>query len=330
MKLGFFVISAISFFYLTTSGRAEEMSFSLSPEISNIKGQAYENVYLDNQKISELSWQIKNVQMLAVNSRLSYQKMKFGLSYGNSFSQGNNQTMVDSDWVGTYGGKGCSDGNSCYNDWTHRSWSEEKTTQIRNFDANAYYDILSNFSLGLGFKQNTFKWEAWGTNYIYSSTDSFENLTGFRNESGTFSGKIISYQQKMNIPYIGAEINQPLFNKKLMINVRGAYSPWVNASTVDNHHLRDLTIKSSFNNGSYYSVGIGLEYFLLKNASVGMRYEFNQISENRGNATYYYSGRSPFSSRNAASYSNKYEKIGFFFKYIFNFQDDLIKNSMYL
>jgi outer membrane protease len=96
--------------------------FSIGVSIDQVNGIAYENVYNGNKKISELIWEIQDVHMATLHFEAPiYEKLKLRASYGTALDKGDPKaTMVDSDWIG---GAGYDDGNTNYNNWTHRSWS---------------------------------------------------------------------------------------------------------------------------------------------------------------------------------------------------------------
>jgi outer membrane protease len=187
-----------------------------------------------------------------------------------------------------------------------------------NFDANLSYNFVYNFRFNLGYRRTFFKWRDYGGDYVYSDA-------GFRDTVGNFGGGTgIMYEQSMNIPYIGLEYEQPLFNKKLWINLSGAYSNQVKADGYDYHILRETEFVDEFRGGTYYNLGAKIQYMVRRDLSLGFGYEYNEVKEIIGNTTIKDRTSGATSTcENCAGLSNKYEKFSIFLKYFFNIPEDL-------
>jgi outer membrane protease len=223
--------------------------------------------------------------------------------------------MVNSDWLG---GSGYDNGNANANNWTDRANSNVEIAQANNFDANLSYNVFYNINFNLGYKRTYFKWRDFGRDYIYSESS-------FRDTSGNFGGATgIIYDQTMNIPYIGLEVQQPLFKNKLLLTLSGAYSDQVSATGYDQHLVRNLDFRDEFEGGEYYNIGAKFDYFATKNLAIGFAYEYNEVKEIIGNSvtTNTTSGAST-SCSDCAGLSNKYEKFSLSMKYLFDIPESV-------
>lgn len=277
--------------------KSSEYIVTISPAVSTFNITAYQSNYnSSDQKRSEAMWESNDIAMLSLNTQILFKKkLRIGVKYSNSVSSGSS-SMIDTDWAGTYLGQGCSDGDKCYDSWTHRSWHDETTAvNMSSLDVNAYYNLFSPINIGVGFRNDNFRWKALNGTYIYSSY-SAGTLTGYRDQSGTLTGKSVTYKQKTYIPYVGLELNHSFFNKRLSLFLRGAYSNFYNLTNDEEH------------NYEYYNYGGSVEFLVNKkrDISIGFESEIGNLEVSKKQA-------------GSDSISQEYELYSFYLKHKFSF-----------
>lgn len=234
---------------VTHEQRLKVGSVDLSMGLGLLNGRSQEKVYDDGEKLSQLTWDMKQVPTLHLG--LAFHPLDW-LSYDlrgwTRISDGNSH-MKDYDWI--------SDEDV---GWTH--YSNHPKTRLKNawqleFAATAWALKREDVALGVmaGYQRSRFDWDSKGGSYIYSSDN------GFRDLEGNFPGgeKAISYQQTYDTPYLGLV---GLYNlKNWTLESRFKYSQWVRARDFDTHHMRDLTFSgSNGNTGRMQSLALGLTY----------------------------------------------------------------------
>jgi len=137
-----------------------------------------------------------------------------------------------------------------------------------------------NFNAELGFKRDNWRWSASGGSFIYSTF-------AFRDTAGVFANiPVISYEQTINTPYVGATASYRDESFSLFLRVAG--SPLVFAETVDQHYLRSLTITDTFSSGKMVNVDMSGTWHISGNVDLSMNYSYVKYYENRGDAHYNY------------------------------------------
>jgi len=234
---------------VTNEQRLKVGGVDLSMGLGLLNGRSQEKVYDDGEKLSQLTWDIKQVPTLHLG--LAFHPLDW-LSYdlrGWTRISGGNSHMKDYDWL--------SDEDV---GWTH--YSDHPKTRLKNawqveFAATAWALKREDLALGVtaGYQRSRFDWDSKGGSYVYTS----EN--GFRDLEGNFPGgeKAISYQQTYDTPYLGLV---GLYNlKNWTLESRFKYSQWVRARDFDTHHMRDLTFSGdNGNTGRMQSLALGLAY----------------------------------------------------------------------
>jgi len=240
-------------------------------------GVAHELVYQGGHKLSELIWDIKNVLMLEANVSALLSRSK-GVRLNASISsmvKKQDSTMDDYDWfiVGA--------------DWTH--WSHHENTTLEKgltFDVSLSKRIFSNesgafnFEGEIGFRRDNWRWSASGGSFVYS-------VAGFRDTTGVFANiPVISYEQTINTPYVGASASYR--EKDVSLYLRLAGSPMVFAETVDQHYLRSLTITDTFRSGKMVNVDVSGIWHMSKSVDLSINYSYVKYFEKKGDAHYNY------------------------------------------
>jgi plasminogen activator len=227
------------------------VTFSVRAQIGHISGEANEWVYDGGYVLSQLIWEIESLTMIGVGATVELNKWftlqgdLWGMAADGS------GTMDDYDWMvpGT--------------DWTHWSHHEDvDVTQGRIVDLSVEvfpFRGLDDHPVSvcgvLGHRMENYEWEARGGSYVYSDS-------GFRDSSGSFTdGELgITYEQKLHVTYVGVVASYQWENFDFGFRLIG--SPFVYGDADDRHHMRDLEMHASLENGDMYSVGLSLSYHL--------------------------------------------------------------------
>lgn len=251
---------------LVVSGR---MSLNL------LHGESGEYVYEPsrNHKLSELQWQIEDVYMLGLGgsiSPLAWLKLNADLWFKLNKGSGN---MDDFDWYIE---------NFQYTDWSHHE--NVDLTRGVMFDINAemtFYEYMANRFYGIvGFKYDTWEWEAFGGSYTYSTFALYDTVGSFADDE-----KVISYEQNYYAPYIGLGFSSDLSETPLTFSGRVIYSPFVSGDDKDQHHLRDLVFEEEYDSGTLFSCDLTGSYHFTSNITMTLAYHFQLYDEMRGSTT---------------------------------------------
>jgi len=245
------------------------------------------------KKISELIWEIKNVNLLGLGIKIpTKNKIKFNFSI-EAMLNDNKGLMNDYDWL--------KDDNSNWSDWsTHPNTN---ITNITNMDFNLEYKLKSNkykmnylLNLGASRRHHTFK--SYGGDYIYSSDDAF------RDNIGTFDNILgISYEETFTSLYIKASLYKPI--NRFYFNASFLYSPLTYIENIDTHHLRGFTNTNIFYISSMYESSFDIRYYIQKNISIGIDYKYRVYPQSNGTTTRIY-----FEDTNDAKVGDSYRYSG--------------------
>lgn len=234
---------------VTNEQRLKVGSVDLSMGLGLLNGRSQEKVYGGGKKISQLTWDIKQVPTLHLG--LAFHPLDW-LSYdlrGWTRVSGGNSHMKDYDWS--------SDEDVGWTDYSDHPKTRLKNAWQVEFSGTAWALKREDLALGVmaGYQRSRFDWDARGGSYVYSSPD------GFRDQQGNFPDgeKGITYQQTYDTPYLGLV---GLYNlKNWTLESRFKYSQWVKAKGFDTHHERDTTFSdNNGNTGRMQSLALGLTY----------------------------------------------------------------------
>ncbi len=238
-----------------------------------LTGESQEYVFdpASGRKVSELTWELTDIYML--NGGISIRPLswvRINMDLWLKLTDGNGD-MDDYDWFV----EGL--------DWTHWSHTDdlELTTGFM-LDMNVEFPFYStgetSFSGFVGYKYDTWEWEAKGGNYIYS-------VYSFRDTAGSFppgeSG--ITYEQWFHVPYVGIGFNSRLTN--VSFHGRLIASPFVQAGDEDHHHMRNLLFEEDFDNGSMVALDIGGGYHFTEHLALLLSYHYQKYNEMKGDMT---------------------------------------------
>ncbi|WP_230532992.1 omptin family outer membrane protease [Microvirga roseola] len=234
-------------------------------------GEYVYNVPGDRSKVSQLDWQIDGAAIIGV--RVIFKPLDWLEVKGAGFTVlDSDNAMDDFDWLAGYDG---------FDSWTH--WSHSKDTQLAKFyqvDASAAAQLFDAGRIRVsgiaGYRFQTFKMNAYGGSYIYSSE------MGFRDVEGSFPPGLlgIAYQQWWHTPYLGLGVRYTGDN--LTVNAEVIGSPFVMAHDKDHHNLRGLVFEEAFAPDRMLGAALGVEYALTDSIALTGRVEYQKFLEARG------------------------------------------------
>lgn len=264
---------------------AAGFSFSLGSSVGLVEGTASELVYYypygKKFKLSELTWDLKDVVMAGVHGSVGYGRwLRLNLGVRSALTEGNGM-MVDRDWVYT-------DSVSLFLEPNDNNWTHESRHPDTSLDKGTIFDLnlsvlalpAGPFSLRgiVGYKNDTWNWSARGGTYVYS-------IYGFRDYTGIIPAglEVITYEQKYSIPYIGlaASLAWPSFQ----LESRLLFSPLVSASDSDNHVAKGVLYEGDFSRGTYVGLGLNATWAFARHWAAMLGVEYQSISEMTGDVT---------------------------------------------
>ncbi len=239
-----------------------------------LNGQANELVYWpsgSSTKISQLIWSFNNVLM--IGGGITIQPARWLKFNGDVFlnGSGGSNDLVDYDWRYTTTA------------WSDRSNHDDvELTSGIMFDINAEFIFFqkekSSLSAILGYKQDSWEWEARGGEFIYS-------IGGFRNSIGTFSDGLlgVTYEQTFQTPYVGLGFQFDL--DPMVLDGRFCFSAFSSASDTDHHHLRNLVYEREFDPATMIYFNFGATYKFTKHFALAGRFQLTKYFTTRGDTT---------------------------------------------
>jgi outer membrane protease len=294
------------------------ISISISTGVLN--GESEEYVYDGSSKLSKLTWELDNVQMVGVEASVGLTE-KVSLNFGGWFNSDNGKgTMEDYDWY---------DGDD--SPWTDYTESNSYVEEAMMLDASISYLLVKNKNYSLsttaGFRHDKFRWNSYDATGIYS----FYDLSYLRAQDVELYGQNISYKQEYYVPYIGLDLKYNLSDKwKFTSYIRGSLWAWGEAedihhnpsgsytvndngpsdlvgATADGYDGYDDYYNDKIENMAYLSLGMTLDYFLLENLIVTFSADFQKYFRETGEneAVVYY-----YNDDGSGSYINEYDSSG--------------------
>ena len=272
MKQLIFFIS-LSVFVFANNIVNKQISLSL------INTQSHELVYSPStrKKLSELIWKADDIQLLGMQFDLLLPNSSFiQFSYKTNLSN-NNAMMDDYDWI-----------KNDTTQWSH--WSNHPNTILNNFtifDISFNNKLKSNStiekSIIVGYKVEKKDFQAYDGSYIYSSDD------GFRDQEGSFSGLMITYEEIFNTLYLG--FSAKTYFDYFIVSGKLTYSPIVEVTNKDTHHARYFTNNNTFDDTSMLSLEGQVEIPITSKVYCVLNYIKVEYDEASGTTTRnYYDG----------------------------------------
>jgi outer membrane protease len=255
-------------------------SFAAELFVGYVAGQAreYVNVVGGHGRLSQLNW---DTNSLAVGGRVAFSPFDGvtfrGRGWTSVFSGG---TMEDYDWLNGYNGA---------SSWTHYSQSPNaKPSTMWQADASAAVTFYSDedtafYGIG-GYRYFTFKSNARGGSFIYSS------LPAYRDLQGMFPGGQlgVAYQQEWQTPYIGLGGKIAFGDWTASGELIG--SPVAFGIAQDHHAMRGLVFKDAMSPSGMVGFDAALEYRVTPLFSVVGRAEYQNYLEAVGSEKIYAGG----------------------------------------
>lgn len=297
----------LTFLFTALYLAAKELPYALEIETSMLNGEANELVYNnDGSKLSELIWGLDDVKLVGIGGKYTFSdNLKFKANLYMNYQEGSS-SIDDYDWL--YTGM----------EWTHWSNSPTKINDVLKYDFNFIFNFIplefGSVFFTVGYKEDTYNWDAYGGTYIYSDTDN----GGFRDQIGTFSNTLLlSYKQNFKTPYIGLGVawEEDFFSFNALLK----YSNMVEAIDEDMHHARDLYFEDFFEEGEFIGLKINGSFGLGSNIYLGAFFEFEKYLLNKGwtRTTNTNTGAVSVSGDGSAGIENESSTIGISLQYLY-------------
>jgi outer membrane protease len=280
-----------------TADSNSRIPVSLSISTGILNGESEEYVYDGSSKLSKLTWELNNVQMVGVEASVGLTE-KVSLNFGGWFNSDNGKgTMEDYDWR-----------NGDDSPWTDYSESNSYVEEAMMLDANISYLLIKNKTYSLsttaGFRHDKFRWNS----YDGTGTYSFYDLSYLRAQDVELYGQNISYKQEYYVPYIGLDFKYYLSDKwEISSYIRGSLWAWGEDEDIHHNPAGKYTLNDNapsslagappqygddwyddyysdqIENMAYLSLGMTLDYFLLENLIVTFSADFQKYFRETGN-----------------------------------------------
>ena len=268
-----------------TQVQAGAFTFSIDATIGQVGGTAYERVYDQGYKLSELEWDLEGIAMGGVQGTAGFGRFRVSLGYWGALNEGDGD-MVDRDWLvlGT------------------DDWSDESRHDNTDLDSGSIFDVNLNvraftwgtFSLSgiLGYRHDEWKWSARGGDYTYTwdrNDDGYITRDEWRTYRGNFENDyyddvlVIKYRQEYDVPYLGVGCEGTLGPVQLRGHL--LYSTWVSGEDHDYHALRDMTFDGDFEDGDWLGAGASASWFFMPRWYATLGVEYQKFDEIRGDLT---------------------------------------------
>ncbi|PIE69197.1 MAG: hypothetical protein CSA21_03480 [Deltaproteobacteria bacterium] len=241
--------------------------------IGLVTGESHELVYETStaRKVSELTWQLENVSMLNVGVTITpTQWLKLNADLWVKLNDGDGH-MDDYDWR--------------MPGWDWTDWSHSEDTSLTEgyiFDINGevpfYTHAQTAFNAIVGFKRDSWEWEARGGSFVYSSFFLHDTVGSF--EPGSLG---ITYKQWYNVPYVGVGFDSRLTN--VSFSGRLIASPFAYANDEDTHHMRHLFFEEDFDPTFMWSLNLGGRYHFNPQLALTAMFHYQHYDEAKGNMT---------------------------------------------
>jgi outer membrane protease len=293
------IVPAVALAVVSSSAQAaflhwSNVSFRVEGSVGLVEGKAHERVYVaraagGERLLSELEWDLSELLMVGGSaSVVIHDRLRFRTSLCTAVNEGDG-SLVDTDWL--------VEGLP----WTHRSVSDVDVKDATVFDFQAAYRVLdwrgAAFHGILGYRHSFWEWRDSVRYYVYS-------ITGFRDFTAKGDGStLVDYEQVFSIPYAGVEVQRAVGSMDVAAWL--LFSPAVRAKDEDTHLARGIRFRDSFYHGDFISVGTAAAYRLGDRLTVGLRLEYEEIPEIRGDLVAYAPGQQPFRLENAAGISHR-------------------------
>lgn len=242
--------------------------------IGYLHGESNEYVYVPeiDHTLSELNWKLKDVWVLGLGGSFApLSWLNFNADIFFKLNDGDG-TMNDYDYfIRDF-------------QYTHHSNHQQvDLTKGLMFDINAemtFYEYDKSKFYGIvGFKHDTWEWEAYGGTYMYSSYYLYDTVGTFDDVKG------ITYEQEFYAPYLGLGFESSLSQTPITFSGRVIGTFWAWGEDKDQHHLRSLVFEEEFDSGTMFGFDLAARYNFTDNFSVSLSYRYHKYSNMEGETT---------------------------------------------
>ncbi|MEX2746316.1 omptin family outer membrane protease [Rhizobium mongolense] len=234
--------------------------------LANIKAQEF--FYKGDHKLSQLNWESKGMTLFTagVDAQIDNDWSLKGSVKVGAIGDGH---MTDYDWY-----------SPGHDDWSERSVSPD--TELDHYIAGSieidrivYGNETSSIAVGAGVRYTDVKWTDYGGSYVYSSDNSFRDL------SGTFpSGKGISYRQQIPVGFVSLSGEHVVGDLTISGSIQGGLSFGI--KDIDDHWLRDLRFRSDMSPAPTIGANVAVSYAVTPGASLYLSGSFDRVFHSRG------------------------------------------------
>jgi plasminogen activator len=257
-------------------------SFSLGSGLGLMYGTAYEYVYdsSNGNTMSELDWDLKPLVSIAADAKAKYGKGELNLSFalGLPLKSG---IMTDSDWM--------NEGTGYPNVKTNYSESDAIVEHMADLCAALSYAFtLSNaFDLkpSIGFRYMNVKWSAKGGWLQYADESGSPPYSSYTTGPIVpMSGKLSTYEQGYSGFVVGLTAEWRI-SPQLALAFGAQASPFITATAIDEHLLRDLTFTDKMYDGYLVEPNLAIDWSPNKHLELQMNCRYTLISGLKGTET---------------------------------------------
>jgi outer membrane protease E len=289
-----------------------EFILSIAPSLGVLNGYAEEIVYYNKSsdaKVSQLLWNINPLIYAGFNINLDWFKPQnkwawfadVSCKFGFPMKTG---VMEDRDWLGTL------DGISYRTNWlTHYSVHDNLTDNavLVNADIGIAFKIVEKYLIRaeIAYDFMTFSWTAQGGSFLYPVNNHFYFTTGT---------DVITYKQTWHIISPGVSF-YGRFNRFFDINLFLNLSPLIWCNSVDEHLLRNLTIKDTMDFGFFIKPRLVFSFIPKDFIAVSFSFVYTHISGTRGDGLYMEQGEVNKIHENGAGSSYNAFDVGLIVKF---------------
>lgn len=240
--------------------------FSINGALGYLGGESNEYAYDETgYMLSHLTWKIKDATIVKGEINLDLLPWFTANANGWMTTDISNAQMDDYDWL-----------NPNQTRWTH--WSHHPDTDLsvaNNLDVNVRAWFLQNqhYKLGatLGYQEESFAYSAKGGCYQYDN--------GLFNGCFPSNETMIDYQQTFDATYWGLT-GKYLFDK-IELNATVKYSPWVDATSIDDHYARNLTFTDQSTSSTFSSLTLAAGYHFSPSTQLFLEASYNQFANSK-------------------------------------------------